>query len=79
MFEIFINNFIALSTMLFTSVIIVLIFTGILGLGITYIDYCFESIKNIYLRFFVLFIVSPLIVVFLVGLVLSIFGLSIVN
>ena len=76
MFEIFINNFIALSTMLFTSVIIVLIFTGILGLGTTYIDFCFEHIKNYYLRYFVLFIVSPLTLVFLVSFVLSVFGAS---
>lgn len=76
MFEIFINNFIALAEMLIISVITVVTFIGTLQLCFAYIDFCFEHIKNYYLRYFVLFIVSPLTLAFLVSFVLSVFGTS---
>ena len=46
MFEIFINNFIALAEMLIISVITVVTFIGTLQLCFVYIDFCFEHIKN---------------------------------
>lgn len=79
MFELFINNFIALAKILIISVITVVTFLGTLLLISKYIDFCFEHIKNYYLRHFVLFIVSPLTLAFLVSFVLSIFGVSLVN
>ena len=79
MFEIFINNFIALATMLIALTIIAVIFIGILFLCLEYVNYCIDCIKNIYLRCFALLIVPPLTISFLVGLVLSIFGVSLTN
>lgn len=79
MFEIFINNFIALATMLIALTIIAVIFIGILFLCLRYVNYCIDCIKNLYLRCFALLIVPPLIISFLVGLVLSIFGVSLTN
>ena len=77
--EIFINNFIALATMLIISVIIVAIFIGTLLLTFEYINFCFEHIKNPYLRLFVICIISPLILALFISFVLGIFGLPIIS
>ena len=76
---IFINNFIALATMLIISVIIVAIFIGTLYLTFEYINFCFEHIKNPYLRLFVICIMSPLILALFISFVLGIFGLPIIS
>ena len=76
MSEVFINNFTVMFEVALTFLIIMATFIGTLLLTFKYIDFCFEHIKNYYLRYFVLFIVSPLTLAFLVSFVLSVFGAS---
>lgn len=77
MFEIFINNFTVMSTMVISAVITVLLFIAIIYLCFNYVEFCCNKTENTYLRLFTILILSPLILRFFISAVLGFFGISI--